>query len=122
MPLIEEPVLVSMSDDNGFEKWFRDNFAYDESVLTDAQIENQNTARIVGKAAYAAGQASQQERIAELEAALKSVRKDITTCGEIVWRPNGAETTFDYIGSVVNDPVTWDEWEARQIGADDEWI
>ena len=63
---------------------------------------------------------SRYERIAELEAALKSVRKDITTCGEIVWRPNGIETTFDYIGRLVNDPVTWDEWEARQIGADDE--
>lgn len=56
-------------------------------------------------------------RIAELEDALKAVRFDIASeASNVIFRPDGS-TTFDYIGWVVGDPVSWDEWEARQAAA-----
>ena len=54
------------------------------------------------------------ERCEELEGALKSVRLDICEAGVVVFRIGQPETTFDYIGSVIGDEVTWEEWEARQ--------
>ena len=61
MPLIEEPVLVSMSDDDEIALACR-------KFLDENHVGQSNpTALDVFKAGYAAGQASKQERIAELE-------------------------------------------------------
>ena len=42
---------------------------------------------------------------------LRNVRDDIVNVGEVVWRANQPETTFDYITRALGESLTWDEYE-----------
>ena len=127
MPL-EEPVLVSMSDDNGFKEWLRERFgdALDEQVIKnncETEFRGNKLAEIsawginLASLAYAAGQASQQERMEAFKNLAYSTAddyqramSDIHALVEAVLKGNGLRHVK------LNYP---EEHKARQIGDSD---
>lgn len=145
MPLIEEPVLVSMSDDNGFKEWYiksNNEFPFAEEIgfnttgefdsdwygLTHQKQFDDYDLKDVAKAAYAAGQASQQERIAKLEAAQNGFQKvcDFTRVMQAIVYPNNdteQQKAIIIAKGLVDKHLEFhgsESLKARQIGADDE--